>query len=331
VSSHEGRKKDCVTQCALEACRILNAEGVLRQSRSELAKRKQEKDWESQDFYDSDEDQFFDRTGDLEKKRLKRMAKVGKLSQTEMEQALGSSGSSRKVLTFDNILIDIKALVQEQKTIDQKLDTCKDVSKAIAEDDVDAYIRSLKIVGNQIDTITRAKLRRRLVEIKNEIIKLEKLLLKAKPSTFDVAKWKDDLDNDLKREVVTVKRDEEEVKVEKSPENDQEEEKRRLLKSEESVKVSLKRVNAEQIQAQLKLNKSVTEQMSKKDDEDEPMSSSTTSKPKKPKIKQMENKSEVEELVDNKEYASTKDYAVWMPPADQSGDGKTKLNEKFGY
>lgn len=40
------------------------------------------KNWEDNDFYDSDEDSFFDRTGDVDEKRQKRMKKAGKIQDT---------------------------------------------------------------------------------------------------------------------------------------------------------------------------------------------------------------------------------------------------------
>lgn len=57
---------------------------------TESRKRKQ-KNWEDDDFYDSDEDLYLDRTGDIEKKRQQRMKKAGKEEQkTETYKSLVS-------------------------------------------------------------------------------------------------------------------------------------------------------------------------------------------------------------------------------------------------
>lgn len=101
---HKGKKKEAVIQCALEACRILDRYGLLRQAThgnyyisfiylvlsifflSESRKRKA-KNWEENDFYDSDEDTFLDRTGTIEKKRENRM-KTKLPAKTETYQSL---------------------------------------------------------------------------------------------------------------------------------------------------------------------------------------------------------------------------------------------------
>lgn len=51
------------------------------------------KQWEDDDFYDSGEDEFHDRTGELEMKRKMRMQRVGK-----------KSGRSKTVETYESLV-----------------------------------------------------------------------------------------------------------------------------------------------------------------------------------------------------------------------------------
>lgn len=49
------------------------------------------------------------------------------------------------------------------------------------------------------------------------------------------------------------------------------------------------------------------------------------------RIQQKQEKAEIEKQKGYEEDAQKEDYNMWVPPDDQSGDGRTQLNEKFGY
>lgn len=66
--THKGKKKECVVQCALEACRLLDRNGVLRQANHESRKRKVVSSDEE------DDDEFYDRTYQAQEKRTRKTA-----------------------------------------------------------------------------------------------------------------------------------------------------------------------------------------------------------------------------------------------------------------
>jgi hypothetical protein len=115
------------------------------------------KQWEEDDFYASDEDEFLDRTGSIEKKRHIRMRMAGK------EQEV--------VQTFES-------LSQKHAETEAELVRCvQELGEAVARreraaarsetSDLDSYVAELKR-GAQVDKETVQKLKMKIIHLKQE-------------------------------------------------------------------------------------------------------------------------------------------------------------------
>ncbi|XP_072030192.1 kanadaptin-like [Amphiura filiformis] len=164
-----GKKKEAVVACALEACRILDAQGVLRQAKHE-SKKKKAKNWAEDDYYDSDDDTFLDRTGEIEKKRAARMKKAGVIKE--------------QVETFASLTAKLAQVESEMKQIDEDIESLKQTSEqASGDDSLEAFMSSIKS-GTAMDKSKRAKLKIHKIELRKEQAKLLKLINIARPAAL---------------------------------------------------------------------------------------------------------------------------------------------------
>lgn len=169
--NHKGRKKDCVVQCALEACRTLDRHGVLRQANQEAQKRKQLKNRDS-----DDEDEFWDRTGDVARKK----------------QRKDNAGVS-VTLTYEDLLKQEIDLNMEMEKVEQEISTYQQKEKKLKElaakqqaegDDLDNFMDMLTKDVEQLDKTEIKKLRLEQQRLKGEQQKVERLLKIAKPTAL---------------------------------------------------------------------------------------------------------------------------------------------------
>ncbi|XP_053621984.1 kanadaptin [Plodia interpunctella] len=168
---HRGKKKEAVIACALEACRILDRAGLLRQAKHESRRRK-ERDWSADDYYDSDDDTFLDRTGAVEKKRSIRMKKHNQ--------------QPDKPLTYDDLLKQISdietKITAEEKCLARLRENSKPVQQSGDEDALDAFMSSLsgkQSVAQKAD-ISNAKMNIR--KLQAELSKVQRLAEIARPA-----------------------------------------------------------------------------------------------------------------------------------------------------
>lgn len=377
---HSGKKKEAMVQCALEACRLLDARGVLRQEA--VSRKRKSKNWEDEDFYDSDDDTFLDRTGAVEKKRLNRMKKAGKIEE--------------KPETYDSLVAKLKESENELLEITEKLKASgKAQSQPAAQDSLDEFMTEIKS-GCTLDSVTRKKLHLRSFELRKEQQRLKGLIKLVKPTELPELKppsGSHSLEADSKPKKIALplfgamkggskfklktgslgklpdKRPvipENLLKMKDDRPEEEEEEEEEEMEEEQEVDA----VNSRASDVEMKIT---TEEETGEEINDPSGSTHNNEKLESlqdgvnilPEPKILRNKSQMgpsleksqasEALCKKPEETSEKakktnssskvqppffsshypdddpDYCMWVPPAGQSGDGKTHLNEKYGY
>lgn len=358
---HKGKKKDCVEQCALEACRILDRHGMLRQSTHEPRKsRKVEDD-------DSDDDGFYDRTGDVEKKQLKKVAQS-----TQVE-----------ALTYEQLV------EQEKHTLDEVESKEKTLASLIAaekrqrqqdDDDLDSFMNNLDKFDSKIDKFAISTMKSEIQKLRIDLQKTRKLIQVAKPSInleslvkpskaalplwgkrtslgrnfapkkpepiitptaaqieyakFEVEEDDDDM-NDVTEEAKNTEKLDENTPEKVCNDNESAEGKMKLETVDEPSAEKKQKLDSEENESP----KAVEEQLQQHDKVKSPQSlpesaadsSSMSAKKKKPRHRIKNQYRQHVDINDDEEFIDEEKMSTWVPPDDQKGDGFTHLNEKFGY
>uniref|UniRef100_A0A1A9W5U3 Uncharacterized protein n=1 Tax=Glossina brevipalpis TaxID=37001 RepID=A0A1A9W5U3_9MUSC len=168
---HKGRKKECVVQCALEACRILDRHGVLRQANQEPQKRK----IKSQ-ASDSDDDEFWDRTGDVARKKQRK-------ANTNASVSLTHDDLIKKECNLETNLQEIGAKIISYQEKRKRMKAQNNESG----EDLESYLKNLDEDGPEHDKIMIRKLRLEEQQLKIEQQKIRRLIRITKPTDLPQA------------------------------------------------------------------------------------------------------------------------------------------------
>lgn len=337
---HKGKKKECVEQCALECCRILDRHGMLRQANHEPRRSKKfEED-------DSDDDGFYDRTGDVEKKQLKRSGQNQSEALTYEQLVEQENEISQKIVEKE---IHLKNLIEVEKSQKQQND-----------DDLDSYMNNLNKLDNKVDKFAISSVKSEIQKLKIELQKIQKLAQIAKPSINlenIVKPQKSSLPlfgkrtalgrNFLPKKQTQIVKEVSKAETKFEVEEDEDDEKTNAtevskkenkthdeienqtkptptLKRDDDEEPSEKKQKIEKANIEIIKNTSPSTSASLKAEEDPPKKKKTRFRIKK------EYRQNVD-MNDDEEFIDEGKSATWIPPEDQQGDGMTHLNAKFGY
>ncbi|XP_053658177.1 kanadaptin [Anopheles marshallii] len=330
--THKGKKKEVVVQCALEACRILDRIGKLRQANHEPRRR-----FQKQSDSDDDDD-FLDRTGAVEERRQRKQATMNPQTHTYADLI------HKEALLLDRLESN-ESKIQNARLIKQETHLPEN------DEDVDSFLNNLT-KDTKVDKFEIRRLRLEQVKLNEELKKIKKLIEVTKPINLDKIGKQNECSTISKRPILPLygKRTklsntfgirESRIKAEKDADLDPTDGasgstnetptsdvplQKSLPKQEELGEPST-RYNNERKRSSIETQSNVTCQTNATTIGE----SSGKKKRGRPRTRNIPKARENVDFDDAVEMVSEDKNVEWVPPSGQTGDGRTSLNEKYGY
>ncbi|XP_053674201.1 kanadaptin [Anopheles nili] len=337
----KGKKKDAVVQCALEACRILDRHGLLRQANHEPRRRfKKQSD-------SDDDDEFLDRTGDVEKRRQRKHSIKNPQTHTYADFI-------RKEAQILERLEIIEAKIQKSRLIKEETHLPEN------DDDVDKFLQNLSKTQST-DKFEVRKLRLEQKKLTEELNDVKKLIEMTKPIDLGIIGERKQLDAAGKRNMLPLfgKRNklsntfgirQSSIKAEKDIDSASLEGK---YSTDEPVDVEVPKeslkvrtygshatkvhhgaedVSCSSTTARKRASLIVDDANDANSTPDDNGGASGSKKRRsRQRLRDNYRTRENVDFDDSVELEHVDKNVEWVPPSGQTGDGRTSLNEKFGY
>uniref|UniRef100_A0A182M1R7 FHA domain-containing protein n=1 Tax=Anopheles culicifacies TaxID=139723 RepID=A0A182M1R7_9DIPT len=331
-ATHKGKKKEVVVQCALEACRILDRLGKLRQANHEPRRR-----FQKQSDSDDDDD-FLDRTGAVEERRQRKQAAMNPQTHTYADLI------HKEALILDQLESN-ESKIQNARLIKQETHLPEN------DEDVDSFLKNLT-KSTKVDKFEIRRLRLEQTKLTEELKQIKKLIEVTKPVDLEKIGKNKESSSGSKRPILPLfgKRTklsntfgirESSIKAEKdadpvptdgvsSTANITQKSnalpKQTSPQQEEELGEPSTRCKSERKRSSVEANPDVIRETAVATGE-----SNSKKKRGRPRTRDNTKARENVDFDDTVEMASEDKNVEWVPPSGQTGDGRTSLNEKFGY